>query len=82
MGQRHKLRRGIVTALLPVCLMATAAAADDVKIGVVLTYSGGAASFGEQIDRGMNLYLKQHPEADQDDRRRADGSHLSGRPCP
>ena len=34
--------------------------AADVKVGVVLTYSGGAAQFGQQIDRGMNLYLKQH----------------------
>ncbi len=63
MGQKHRLRRGIVAALLPACLIATAAVAEEVKIGVVLTYSGGAASFGEQIDRGMNLYLKQHPEA-------------------
>ncbi|MDH3690465.1 MAG: ABC transporter substrate-binding protein [Gammaproteobacteria bacterium] len=36
------------------------AAAETVKIGVVLTYSGGAAQFGQQIDRGMNLYIKQH----------------------
>lgn len=39
------------------------ASAAEVKIGVVLTYSGGAAQFGEQIDRGMNLYLQKHPEA-------------------
>ena len=50
-------------ALLPACLMAMPAIAKEVKIGVVLTYSGGAAQFGEQIDRGMNLFLKIHPDA-------------------
>ncbi|MDH3281620.1 MAG: ABC transporter substrate-binding protein [Gammaproteobacteria bacterium] len=30
------------------------------KVGVILTYSGGAAHLGQQIDRGLNLYLKQH----------------------
>jgi len=34
--------------------------AKEVKIGVVLTYSGGAAQLGQQIDRGMNLYMKTH----------------------
>ena len=44
-------------------LLATAGLTKEVKIGVVLTYSGGAAQFGEQIGRGMDLYLAQHPEA-------------------
>jgi branched-chain amino acid transport system substrate-binding protein len=39
------------------------AQAETVKIGVVLPYSGGAAQFGEQIDRGMNLFIKQHKDA-------------------
>jgi len=34
--------------------------AKNVKIGVVLTYSGGGAEFGEQITRGMELYAKLH----------------------
>ncbi len=37
--------------------------AETVKIGVVLPYSGGAAQFGEQIDRGMNLFLSQNKDA-------------------
>lgn len=45
------------------CLMAGPASAEKIKIGVVLPYSGGAAEFGEQIDRGMNLFLSQNPDA-------------------
>jgi branched-chain amino acid transport system substrate-binding protein len=35
-------------------------AAQTVKIGVILTYSGPAASLGEQIDNGIKLYVKEH----------------------
>ena len=43
------------------CLaMAAVASAQTVKIGVVNTYTGPAASFGEMTDRAMNLYLKLH----------------------
>ena len=51
------------TALAGALVMVTAVAnAATVRVGVVLTYSGGAAAFGQQIDRGMNLYLKHHPD--------------------
>lgn len=43
--------------------MSSAALAATVRVGVVLTYSGGAAQFGQQVDRGMDLYLK-HRAAD------------------
>ena len=36
------------------------AAAQSVKIGVILTYSGPAASLGDQIDKGLSLYAKEH----------------------
>ena len=56
-----KLKQNFRTlALAGLCLTAGATYAEDVKIGVVLTYSGGAAQFGQQIDRGMNLYIKEH----------------------
>ncbi|MGB7182549.1 MAG: ABC transporter substrate-binding protein [Burkholderiaceae bacterium] len=42
--------------------VAGAAAAETVKVGVVLTFSGGAAQFGQQIERGMNLYGKLHAD--------------------
>jgi branched-chain amino acid transport system substrate-binding protein len=41
-------------------LMVQPAAADVVKIGVILTYSGPAASLGEQLDNGLKLYVKEH----------------------
>lgn len=48
-------------------LVATApiadARAEPVKVGVIMTFSGGAAQFGEQIMRGMDLYMQEHPEA-------------------
>jgi branched-chain amino acid transport system substrate-binding protein len=34
--------------------------AQTVKIGVVNTYTGAAASFGDMTDKAMNLYLKLH----------------------
>jgi branched-chain amino acid transport system substrate-binding protein len=40
--------------------IAAVASAQTVKIGVVNTYTGPAASFGEMTDRAMNLYLKVH----------------------
>ena len=39
------------------------AQAATVKVGVVLTYSGGGAELGTQIDRGLELFLKENPDA-------------------
>ena len=36
------------------------AASQTVKIGVILTYSGGSASLGEQMDNAFKLYIKEH----------------------
>jgi branched-chain amino acid transport system substrate-binding protein len=41
-------------------LVAGVSAAETVKIGVILTYSGPQASLGDQIDKGVKLYLKMH----------------------
>src|ERR1051326_8775131 len=49
-----------ISALLFAALLATGALAQTVKIGVVNTYSGPAASFGEFGDRAMKLYMKLH----------------------
>lgn len=40
--------------------MHSPAAAETVKIGMILTYSGRDAALGEQIDRAVNLYVKLH----------------------
>jgi branched-chain amino acid transport system substrate-binding protein len=39
------------------------AAANTVKVGVVLTYSGNGAEFGQQIQRGMDLYMAEAGKA-------------------
>jgi branched-chain amino acid transport system substrate-binding protein len=47
-------------ALLLASLVAASAAAQTVKIGVVNTFSGPNASFGELGDKAMKLYMKLH----------------------
>ncbi len=39
---------------------ASPAAAQTVKIGVILSYSGPAASLSEQLDNAIKLYVKEH----------------------
>jgi len=57
----------LLTKLAGVALLAAlalpAAQAATVKVGVVLTFSGVNAEWGDQIMRGMNLYLKEHPDS-------------------
>jgi branched-chain amino acid transport system substrate-binding protein len=43
-------------------LTAGVAQAQEVKVGVVLPYTGIGAEFGQQIDRGMEQYLKLNPD--------------------
>jgi branched-chain amino acid transport system substrate-binding protein len=50
-------------AFLLAAFIAAPAQAQTVKVGVVNTYSGPLAAAGEQIDRGLSLYMKLH-EAD------------------
>ena len=49
-----------IGALLLASLVAGTAAAQTVKIGVVNTFSGPNASFGELGDKAMKLYMKLH----------------------
>jgi branched-chain amino acid transport system substrate-binding protein len=58
MGQRLLL--AALGAALAGGLFAPDAVAETVKIGVILTYSGPAASLGDQIDKGLSLYVKEH----------------------
>jgi branched-chain amino acid transport system substrate-binding protein len=58
--QAFSARSFLLTAIaMAIPLIAVAA---NVKVGVVLTYSGGGAELAQQIDRGMNLYLKLHSD--------------------
>jgi branched-chain amino acid transport system substrate-binding protein len=47
-----------ITVALSVC--AAQARAQTVKVGIIDTYSGPLAAAGEQIDRGIRLYMSQH----------------------
>ena len=37
--------------------------AQTVKLGVVLPYTGVGAEFGQQVDRGMQMFMKLNPKA-------------------
>src|SRR6266496_5322303 len=50
----------LVTAVAGLALLAVSAAAQTVKIGVILTYSGPFAQVGDEIDKGLKLYIKEH----------------------
>src|SRR5437588_1389528 len=62
-GGAAMLRR-VLTTLVPafagLALLAASAAAQTVKIGVILTYSGPFAQVGDEIDKGLKLYIKEH----------------------
>ncbi len=63
-AMRRTMRRAM-TAAATVAVTAVlagtgAAAAQTVKVGLILTYSGPDAAIGEQIDRGIKLYVKEH----------------------
>ncbi|MEK6243499.1 MAG: ABC transporter substrate-binding protein [Pseudomonadota bacterium] len=44
-------------------LFSAGAAAQTVKLGVVLPYTGVGAEFGQQVDRGMQMFMKLNPGA-------------------
>ena len=52
--------RHFVGACAAALLAVNAAHAQTVKLGIVDTYSGPFASVGEQLDRGIRLYMKLH----------------------
>jgi branched-chain amino acid transport system substrate-binding protein len=50
----------LASALVLAAAMPVGASAQTVKVGVIDTYSGPFAGVGEQLDRGIRLYMKQH----------------------
>jgi branched-chain amino acid transport system substrate-binding protein len=61
----EKLLKMAASAVIGGAWLAAAAmpaAAETVKVGVILTYSGRDAALGEQIDRAINLYTKLHKD--------------------
>ena len=56
----YRMHAALLGAALAATVLARPAAADSIKIGVILTYSGPNASLGDQIDKGISLYVKEH----------------------
>jgi branched-chain amino acid transport system substrate-binding protein len=54
------VRRWGLAALAAAMLVAAPAAAETIKIGVILSLSGPAAQPGFQIDKGIQLFMKEH----------------------
>ncbi|HLT02906.1 MAG TPA: ABC transporter substrate-binding protein [Geminicoccaceae bacterium] len=57
---KHSTR---LAAALAVMVAPALATAETVRVGVVMTYSGGGAQFAQQIERAMELYLEQEGRA-------------------
>ncbi|HUK03576.1 MAG TPA: ABC transporter substrate-binding protein [Burkholderiales bacterium] len=58
--QIHRIR---LLAAAGLAAFAVGAAAQTVKLGVVLPYTGVGAEFGQQVDRGMQMFMKLNPKA-------------------
>jgi branched-chain amino acid transport system substrate-binding protein len=48
----------MIAAMVALAVSAGGASAQEVKVGVVLPYTGVGAEFAQQMDRGLELYLK------------------------
>jgi branched-chain amino acid transport system substrate-binding protein len=55
--------KSLFAATAALVLAAGAAQAQEVKVGVVLPYTGIGAEFGQQVDRGIQQFLKLNPDA-------------------
>src|SRR5436853_7761286 len=51
---------GLALAVAAPCTLAMPAAAQTVKIGFIDTYSGPFAQAGDELDKGLRLYIKEH----------------------
>jgi branched-chain amino acid transport system substrate-binding protein len=58
-----KARKILTTLLAAACFAAAGASAQTVKIGVVLPFTGVGAEFGQQVDRGIQMFMKLNPSA-------------------
>ena len=58
-----KTRKLLSLALAAGCFAAGGALAQTVKVGVVLPFTGVGAEFGQQVDRGIQMFMKLNPNA-------------------
>src|SRR3984957_3285976 len=47
-------------AVAAACAFAASVAADTVRIGLIIPYSGPFAQAGDELDKGLRLYIKEH----------------------
>src|SRR5579863_9966912 len=62
-GGTTMLKRLLVTlapAFTGLALMSVSAAAQTIKIGLINSYSGPFAQAGDELDKGLRLYIKEH----------------------
>src|SRR5437773_9000847 len=52
------MMKQVIAVAAVVVLTSASAPAQEVKVGVNLPYTGVGAEFAQQVDRGMELYLK------------------------
>src|SRR5437763_2766312 len=52
--------RALAPAIAALALLSVSALAQTVKIGVILPYSGPFAQAGDELDKGLRLYIKEH----------------------
>jgi len=52
------MSKRMIAAIVALAVSAGGSSAQEVKVGVVLPYTGVGAEFAQQMDRGLELYLK------------------------
>ena len=52
------MSRRMIAAIATLAITTSGALAQEVRVGIVLSYTGVGAEFAQQMDRGMELYLK------------------------
>ena len=52
------MSRRMIAAIAALAIATSGALAQEVRVGIVLSYTGVGAEFAQQMDRGMELYLK------------------------
>ena len=58
-----KAKRVLALAFAAASLAAASAGAQTVRVGVVLPFTGVGAEFGQQVDRGIQMFMKLNPGA-------------------
>ena len=74
------MKRALLAGL-SLALAAGVAQAQEVKVGLVLPYTGVGAELAQPIDRGVELYLKTHADEIKPYKHQADQARLRRTPA-